>query len=512
MFHSITHSTEPLSPLLTPEQIFELASGQTSEFEEALAQQRRANQLPLYRSPTAPRPYPFAALGSILGGAALALHEAVQAPDAACAQSVLAAAALVTQPLANVCMDGRAYPLSLYLVTIAGSGERKSGVDRIVLKPIRDHQQRLLQEYGVAKQAYDLEVKRWSEPLPLKGKPVRKLALPKELPEKPCRPFLLVSEPTIEGLIQQLREGYPSIGLFSDEAGGFLGGYSNREERRMHATASLCKLWDGDPLDRVRRTDESSIVYDRRMSMHMMGQEMLLDLLVQDRMSEGLGLLSRCLIAYPASMLGRRTYFNGDVGRHSAVQQFQRQCQHLLGLSLGPSGRVPSELALRNLPLSTEARIQWIAYHNDNERKLTAHGVFQDMVRLASKAPEHVLRIAGVLSVFEDPKVTEVPLEALQRAVILTEWYLQEALRLRATACVPQPLQEAEKLLDWLRERGKRPIWIGEVYRLGPAQFRKAEDARRALRKLAEHGWVKLIPGGCEIDRVWRSEVWEVVE
>lgn len=54
------------------------------------------------------------------------------------AQSVLATTALVSQGHANAQLDGRTYPLSLYLLTVASSGNRKSAVDHLALKAARD--------------------------------------------------------------------------------------------------------------------------------------------------------------------------------------------------------------------------------------------------------------------------------------------------------------------------------------------------------------------------------------
>lgn len=49
-----------------------------------------------------PDAFPFHALGHILGNAARAIAEDVQAPDSLAGGSVLAAASLAVQPLANV--------------------------------------------------------------------------------------------------------------------------------------------------------------------------------------------------------------------------------------------------------------------------------------------------------------------------------------------------------------------------------------------------------------------------
>ncbi len=77
--------------------------------------------------------YPVEALGNVLGGAARALHESIKAPLALCAQSVLAAASLAAQAHYDVRLPwGQRRPLSLFLLTVGESGERKSAVDDVV--------------------------------------------------------------------------------------------------------------------------------------------------------------------------------------------------------------------------------------------------------------------------------------------------------------------------------------------------------------------------------------------
>lgn len=91
---------------------------------------------PLRREPPPAEPYPLEALGPILGPAVRSLHRIIQAPDALIAQSLLAAAALCVQPHANAIIDGRVLPLSLFCLTVGASGERKSAVDTLALKPV----------------------------------------------------------------------------------------------------------------------------------------------------------------------------------------------------------------------------------------------------------------------------------------------------------------------------------------------------------------------------------------
>ncbi len=88
---------------------------------------------PLRREVSPAEPFPLDALGDVLGPMAREMMNIVQSPDAVCAQSVLAAAALAVQAYANVEIDGRDYPLSNFFITVAETGERKTATDREAL-------------------------------------------------------------------------------------------------------------------------------------------------------------------------------------------------------------------------------------------------------------------------------------------------------------------------------------------------------------------------------------------
>ena len=94
-------------------------------------------QIPLVAELTANEPYPVQALGPVLSAGALAIARKIQAPVAMAAQSVLAVAALAAQAHADVQLSyGQSRPLSLALVTVASSGDRKTSTDREAAWPL----------------------------------------------------------------------------------------------------------------------------------------------------------------------------------------------------------------------------------------------------------------------------------------------------------------------------------------------------------------------------------------
>ena len=72
-------------------------------------------------------------------------------------------------------------------------------------------------------------------------------------------------EPTYEGLVKALDTGWPSMGIFSDEGGRFLGGHGMNSENQLKTISGLSKMWDGKAITRTRAGDGSHKIYGRRL-------------------------------------------------------------------------------------------------------------------------------------------------------------------------------------------------------------------------------------------------------
>jgi hypothetical protein len=127
--------------------------------------------LPLVPPIPPARPYPLAALGEVLSGAAESIAAKCQCSPALAAQAVLAVASLAAQRLADIRLPFRqTRPLSLYFVTIAASGDRKSTADNEALIPVRMYEKNLKREYETAHSAWRVRYAAWdAEPRPRGG-------------------------------------------------------------------------------------------------------------------------------------------------------------------------------------------------------------------------------------------------------------------------------------------------------------------------------------------------------
>jgi len=280
-------------------------------------------------------PYPVDALGPLLGGAARAISETVDAPIVIAAHSVLSVAAFTAQDKANLVMDGRTIPLSLFMLTSAESGDRKSACDRVASAPlsqwqrqqVKEHAQEL-QDYRNAKAIYEGEYK---AALSGKGKSVAQKAAALDAltePEPPPEPLVICQEPTLEGLQKSFRMGKPSQALFSDEGAQFFGGHAMNQDNCQKTIAGLSMYWDGSPIVRTRAAQgESVTMFDRRLSIHLLVQPIIAQGVLGDPLLMQQGILARFLIAEAATLAGTRLYKPCNPHEHPAVVAFHAKVE-----------------------------------------------------------------------------------------------------------------------------------------------------------------------------------------
>lgn len=431
--------------------------------------------------------YPLAALGVTLGNAAKAIANAVQAPPELAAQSVLSVAALIAQSKANAIIDGRSYPLSLFALTIARSGDRKSACDSIAMKPVTEWQREEMKHYREAMAGHDAAQEIYErEKKASKGKPDKITSQPPELPPSPS---MICQEPTLEGLQKSFVNGLPSQGLFNDEGAQFFGGHTMNRDNRAKSIAGMSKFWDGSPINRTRAAaGESFTLFDRRLSIHLMAQPIITAEVLGDPLLIQQGFLARFLIADTQSLAGERCYTGVDASALPIVTAYQDRIAELLAepMALSDDGG----LELQALELSAEAKALWIEFYDETERAQGAGEELELVGPVVSKIGENALRIAGVITVIEGH--TEVSAEVMRGAVMLTAYYLKQALRIAQSGEAEAIERRAVEVLEWIKGQGGS-VDAEKVRRNSPRALglRKSADKTRAfIAGMTAKGWL----------------------
>lgn len=477
---------------------------------------------PLVREITPGAAYPVQALGP-LRPAVEAVQGVTQAPVAIPAQSALAVASLAVQGFADVETLGGTRPTSLYALTIARSGERKSACDAPLMTALRAHEK----EQAKAQRE---EMESWRNAHALwkgarekilseakSGKGEKRTAAQADLealgpePEAPPSADRTVTEPTFEGLTKLFAHGQPSLGLFSDEGGQFLGGHAMNSENRQKTLAAFNDLWQGNPIRRTRSGDGHATLYGRRLAVHLMVQPGVARGFMADPLAADTGFLPRFLICEPPSAIGTRMQANARRDE-MALASFAGRLRDILESPL-PMEPETRELEPRILPLAPEARALLVAFSDVVEAAQAPRADLAHITGTASKAAEQAARIAGVLTLWRDLQAPMVEARDMCDAIDLAQFYLSEASRLSSAALVSTEIDRAEALRKWLLETwAEAEILVRDVVRMGPNPLRESPKARAALGILEKHGWLLPLEAGTVVRGAARAEAWAIVK
>lgn len=448
------------------------------------------DMLPLVNALGEAAPFPLAAFPAPLRGCAAVLLRTTQAPDAIIGGSLLAAASLAAQAHADVVLPhGAVSPLSLFVVSVAESGERKSAVDSLVLRP----------HAAFEKAKHDLYV---TEMATFKALPKAE----KETTDEPRKAVFMASDPTVEGMSKLLEHGLQSVGIFSSEGGRFMGGHGMSEDNQLRTAAGLSLMWDGGALDRVRAGDGAHKLYGRRVALHLMVQPRAAFNWLGNPVLRDQGLFSRCLVGYPASTAGTRFFKDERPDGTPEYLTYVAAMEKLLQPEWATNEM--GELTPRPLTLEDAAREEWILLHDNIEASIPTELV---TVRgFASKLAEQAARIAGVLELVHNPEATFITTRAMKGAIQILEWYVGEAVRLSGAQPQRDGTERAVLLWDWLERRGKRLVCLAELTQYGPSKLRQAKVMRETMSVLVDHYRARPTLDAIEWEGRQRGEAWEV--
>jgi len=477
---------------------------------------------PLMREIPPGEPFPVHALGP-LRAAVEAVQDVTQAPVGIAAQSALSVASLAVQGFADVETLGGNAPCSLFCLTIAESGERKSSCDRLLMRGVRDYERvqaeayrTEIAEHEVAREIWTGKRKRLmgeaagNDKVKAAGAEADLRALGSE-PRPPLSPYVTAQEPTFEGLLKLFQSGRPALGLFSDEAGGFIGGHAMNSDNKLKTLAGLSQLWNGDTVNRVRSGDGATDYPGRRLAMHLMAQPVAARPLLADPQASGQGFLARFLITEPPSAIGTRLRRGHNPQSDTALSDFTAHLTRILATPM-PTGDNPQELAPLRLPLSSGAReLLWRFYEAAESAQAT--GKAMEHVRpYGSKSAEQAARIAGVLTLWADLDAPEVTPQAMGWGIELAQFYLGEARRLAEAGLVSEETTKAERLRQWLLTSWPHDnITFREIVQLGPNALRDGKVVAGPLAMLAKTGHLQPLPAGTVIRGGARKEAYRIV-
>lgn len=362
-------------------------------------------------------------------------------------------------------LDNMSFPLSASIMVVAGSGEGKSSVAKCFLKSIRTLESDFAMQYQTEMAQFADELEHWE----IKHKVLKKgyqraITLGEEegackrrldehmasKPTKPVQKRLLVNDLTTAGLLKLLGTGWPSLFLFSDEAGSIL------DNELFHKPHLLNTLWDEQCIRVDRGGSHAAFSIDNaRFSSLLMTQPASFHRMLKQQRGVAItsGLCARLLICAPKSTMGERLIGDAqeqqDEVERAALEWFSQRQAALLMQSMA---RREAGYEYISLQLCAEARTLLCETANTVTLRLDPQGDLHQYCNFGAKYFEHVARIAGVLEAFcTGGKM--VSTATVRAAITIVDYFFKQHIHLMADDVMPSMRTHAEELDAWLKKR-----------------------------------------------------------
>lgn len=342
------------------------------------------------------RTYPVASLPSVLRDAIEAISEHVQAPLGLAAHVVLSAATHIAQARVNaVSLYNEPMPCSLFILSLGDSGSRKSTCHRLAFKTINERER-------LARLKYQQN----------KINPADKAKAADTTKENisyfDLDPQETMSDVVFEGLVGHMIRGCSFLSVDSDDAAQWFGGHSLTSTTRLATCAGYTKAFDNGFFERNRsisNANGSGFAYNRRLSVSLMAQDVVIKKFLLDPDLQGQGLLPRFVFSTSTSLAGQRLIsheapINQNVTDPRLLRYWERcDSRSLIPPKVDPSTR---EVKPPSYFLDDEANRLWIDCYNYLEKEQGPGGEYADIPAFASRGGELVRRLATVISFFDE--------------------------------------------------------------------------------------------------------------
>lgn len=251
----------------------------------------------------------------------------------------------------------------------------------------------------------------------------------------------------------------------------------------MQDNGVLCALWDGQTTDVARKSSESFRLENPKLSMLIQVQPKIFDRYLKKKGAEARssGLLARFLICEPISTIGFR-YTHNQPSSFPYLEFFEKRLKFLYNYN--------ENVVLKFTP---EAQALWDFHYNCIEQAMAPNSQSYQVNHrdYGSKIPENTARIAALLHLLSSDE-KEIPIEPLQSAIAITNWYQSEFVRIFQEHNVEDPfITDCNSLLEFLNRTHSYGIHYVRrriILQYGPPRLRKRAALDNVLDFLASQG------------------------
>ncbi len=412
------------------------------------------------------------------------LSDHLQVPFEISLQSVLSVASLAAQGIADVQTPfGVICPLSLSVLSVVGSGSRKSNVDKLVSSGIKMHEE-------LSYQAIRDFIKQASHDKPVSNSRFSDDAL------LGC--FHIISGPNFDDFTKQLPMLPASVLYESPDALQFTRGSSRSGRHSLSRAGELFeRAWSGNNI-MLSRGSSARLLRGRRISISLTLDDGIAAETINAENPGARSFLAKTLIAWPDSLVGQRSISDIDVGRIEGLEDFKRKCVEMLRSLPGSSQDSFNEITPRVIKLDTTSKKTLVKFIHNMETYPKSADTFSEVVDFIENAAENICRIAAIYTIFDNKSALEISEDYLNSAIELYVYYLYELLRIRKINVVQVQIKNAQILLSWLKKQSELRQNRGDsmcvgtrtILQRGPSVLRSKQVLDEAIKILQDHGWV----------------------
>lgn len=381
-------------------------------------------------------------------------------------------------------------PLNLYTITIASSGQRKSGCMAQFMRPVKKFQDDYNKEHMAEIEHYKtekmfLENKRQ---MLITGKNAD-LEKAQEITDeliklKKKREILLaVKDATPEALATIMAQHNGRMAIIDSEgaifdvlSGIYSGGASNIN--------LILEAYDGDDYSIIRCTRESTMIKKATLTIGIMTQPAHFEKAMANRQFVERGFLNRFLFAFPEYHVEKAELDSPDIP-HEVQAEYDNIVNKLLKMPY-------PDTEMQTITMDKQAVTIFRQYHDLIKMQIEC-GMLEDMKEWALKQFGRTMRIAGILHLCSG-KDAEEPLScdtALQ-ATRIGLWTMNHADYAMIQQSSDKLYENAKYMLLRIKESGKLFFSKTELQRVC-RKIKTAEERKSTLDFLEDLNYIKII-------------------
>lgn len=436
----------------------------------------------------------LALVAPIIGKAAHQLWRKYQVPYPMALMALLTAASTVVQALVDVrTPDGRRGPVSLAILLLAKSGERKTTILKRVMKSVDAFEDVLVDLYSQAATDHEAALGAWKQESRFLQAEIRRARRADEdtsffvedllqhegrKPVAPCFTSIVYQDCSPMAMFEGLSQ-HGVAALISSE------GWSILDGKAFEDVPLLNSAYSGESVTVKRARRPPLKARDPRLTMCIMVQPDVFKVIPEKRREtiRGSGLWARFLVSYPGSMQGTRLSSNA-VDASDRIEAFDDRLVKLLEvlhahLSGGDKRRDVVEF-------SSDAQHLFIAYANYAEREMAHEGRYAYAGDHASKLAENVARLAALMHFFEGFEGA-ISVDLLKLAIEIVDEASLDFMNVFARD--PEHVSDARLFLDMMERKrvaGRYRLERGYAMSCAPLRMRKVDRFNKALNFLQE--------------------------